>query len=101
MNSLATLTAAIATFSTGRVEFYTLCCMPGSASHRKGVIDADKKGQFGLDDFMEMSWSTRGPAMVAAAAQQPGSKFLLTVDDASVLPEMVRKGLMVADHVII
>lgn len=62
---------------------------------------ADQKGRSWLDAIMLMYWRARGSILVGAAANQPGSKFLITTDDASALPEMVRKGLMLADHVII
>ncbi|MGH8244486.1 MAG: hypothetical protein ACRETY_14195 [Steroidobacteraceae bacterium] len=50
---------------------------------------------------MLMYWRARGPILVGAAANLPGSKFLITTDDASAVPQMVRKSLMLADHVII
>ncbi len=62
---------------------------------------ADQKGRSWLDAVMLMYWRARGAVLVATAANLPGSKFLITTDDASTLPQMVRKGLMVADHVII
>lgn len=54
-----------------------------------------------LDELKSMYWRPRSVDFMLAAANLPGSKLLLTVDDATELPILVRKGLMVADHVII
>ncbi|HUT09587.1 MAG TPA: hypothetical protein VMY42_03755 [Thermoguttaceae bacterium] len=62
---------------------------------------ADQRGRSYLDSIMLMYWRARGPALAGCAANLPGSKFLITTDDAGQLPELVRKGLTVADHVII
>jgi hypothetical protein len=66
---------------------------------------ADQKGRVmggsWLDELKSMYWRPRSVDYMVAAANLPGSKLLLTVDDAAELPMLVRKGLMVADHVII
>jgi hypothetical protein len=62
---------------------------------------ADQRGRSYLDSVMLMYWHSRGPALVGCAANLPGTKFLVTTDDAQLLPGLVRKGLMIADHVIV
>jgi hypothetical protein len=62
---------------------------------------ADKRGRDYLDSLMLMYWQARGPAFVGAAANYPGTKFLVTTDDASILSDAVPKALMLTDHVII
>lgn len=62
---------------------------------------ADQRGRSYLDSIMLMYWRARGPSLVGCAANLPGSKFLITTDDAEQLPQLIRKALMLADHVII
>ena len=68
---------------------------------REFFFYADQRGRSYLDSIMLMYWNARGPALVGCAANLPGSKFLVTTDDADQLPQHIQKGLMVADHVII
>lgn len=68
---------------------------------REFFFYADQKGRSYLDSLMLMYWQARGPAFVGAVANYPGTKFLVTTDDASALPGLIPKALMVADHVVI
>jgi len=68
---------------------------------REFYFYADQRGRSYLDSIMEMYWISRGPVLASCASDLNGSKYLVTTDDASQLPDLVRKGLMAAEHVII
>jgi len=61
----------------------------------------DQRGRNYFDSLIHMYWRSRGPILSSCAAAMPGSKFLITSDNASELPDLIRKALIVSDHVII